>query len=208
MNLIAALGDPNLFGPLFVGASWAPWRCFLRALFGLQMSDAEVALYQTHTERSTVPTRAFTEAALIIGRRGGKSRVLALIAVYLGCFKNYDAYLSAGEVATISIIASDRRQARVIFRFISGMLDATPMLRAMVTDESAEAISLSNRVVIEIHTCSFRATRPAHAPDGEVRKAERRSPVGCLRDAWLPRGPDRRHRTHNDGPSRLDRSGW
>ena len=39
------------------------------------------------------------------------------------------------------------------------MLDAVPMLRAMVTDESAEAISLSNRVVIEIHTCSFRATR-------------------------------------------------
>ena len=96
---------------------------------------------------------------MVCGRRGGKSRVLALIAVFLATFRSYVQYLAAGEVATISIIASDRRQARTIFRFIGGLLDAVPMLRAMVTDESAEAISLSNRTIIEIHTCSFRSTR-------------------------------------------------
>lgn len=159
MNIVQALDDAELFQPLFAGASWAPWRAFLKSLFGLSMSDAELALYREHTKRQTSPTKPFNEAALVIGRRGGKSRILALIAVFLGCFKDYTPYLATGEVATISIIARDRRQARVIFRFISGMLDATPMLRAMVTDESAEAISLSNRVVIEIHTCSFRATR-------------------------------------------------
>ena len=144
MNLLQALDDPNLFQPHFAGPSWAPWKTFLKVLFALPLNEAELANYRRHTERLTPPTKPSTEAALVIGRRGGKSRVLALIAVYLGCFKNYAPYLATGEVATISIIASDRRQARVIFRFISGMLDATPMLRAMVTDESAEAISLSN----------------------------------------------------------------
>ena len=47
----------------------------------------------------------------------------------------------------------------MIFRFITGLLDAVPMLRAMVEDQTAEAITLTNRVVIEIHTASFRVTR-------------------------------------------------
>ena len=33
------------------------------------------------------------------------------------------------------------------------------MLRATIEDESAETISLKNRVSIEIHTASFRSTR-------------------------------------------------
>ena len=47
----------------------------------------------------------------------------------------------------------------MIFRFINGLLDGVPMLRAMVEDRTAETITLTNRVVIEIHTASFRVTR-------------------------------------------------
>jgi hypothetical protein len=148
-----------LLAPLFVGASWAPWRAFLKALFALPLTAAELDLYRRHTERTAPPAAPFREGAVVCGRRGGKSRVLALVATYLAAFRSYDEYLAAGEVATISIIASDRKQARSIFRFIDGILSAVPMLRKMIIDESAEAISLSNRVVIEIHTCSFRATR-------------------------------------------------
>ena len=64
-----------------------------------------------------------------------------------------------GEVATVAVIAADRKQARVIFRFIDGILSAVPMLRGMVDDQTAEVINLSNRVTIEIHTASFRVTR-------------------------------------------------
>ena len=37
------------------------------------------------TGRARQPIAPFTEAALVVGRRGGKSRILALIAVYLAC---------------------------------------------------------------------------------------------------------------------------
>ena len=50
----------------------------------------------------------FTEAAVIVGRRGGKSRILALIAVYLACFRDYAPYLAPGEVATIGVLAVDK----------------------------------------------------------------------------------------------------
>ena len=95
------------------------------------------------------------EAWLCIGRRGGKSFILAVVAVFLACFKDWRPYLGPGEVATIMIIARDRRQARVIKRFITGLLKSIPMLRQVIEGETQETIALRNSVSIEIHTaCS------------------------------------------------------
>jgi hypothetical protein len=57
------------------------------------------------------------------------------------------------------VIATNRPQARSIFRFISGLLKAVPLLAPMITDETNDMITLNNRVVIEIGTASFRVTR-------------------------------------------------
>ena len=159
MNIIEALDDPTLFARHFRGGSWGPWRAFLTALFGLPMDDAALALYRAHTGRSEPPEGISKEAALIIGRRGGKSRVLALIATFLATFRDYEPYLAPGEVATVAVLAADRKQARSIFRFTVGLLKAVDMLADMIEDETADTITLNNRVVIEIATASFRVTR-------------------------------------------------
>jgi hypothetical protein len=57
------------------------------------------------------------------------------------------------------IIAADRRQARVIKRYIAGLLRSVPMLAALIDNETRESIALRNRVVIEIHTASFKSVR-------------------------------------------------
>ena len=57
------------------------------------------------------------------------------------------------------IIAADRRQARVIMRYCLGLLRAVPMLKQLIEGQTAESITLRNRVVIEVHTASFRSTR-------------------------------------------------
>jgi len=159
MNVIDTMRDEALFASHFKGDSWLPWIVFLSALFALPMDDEALATYRHHTGRTDIPAAAFKEAALICGRRGGKSRVLALIATFLAAFKDYAPYLAPGEVATVAVIASDRRQARTIFRYISGALHSVPMLERLIKDETAEAITLTNRVVIEIATASFRVTR-------------------------------------------------
>ena len=83
----------------------------------------------------------------------------ALVAVYLACFRDYRGMLAPGEVATVMLIASDRKQARVVMRYITGLLDSVPMLRQLVAHRTAESVTLSNRVVIEVHTASFRSVR-------------------------------------------------
>ena len=159
MNILQAIDDPDLFGPHFKGGSWEFWRMFLAALFALPMDEEQLVLYRRHTGRQNAPTKPFTEAELVVGRRGGKSRVLALVATYLATFRDYTPHLAAGEKATIAVIAADRKQARSIFRYVKGLLNAVPALTDMIQDETAEVIILTNGVVIEIATASFRVTR-------------------------------------------------
>lgn len=160
MNLLQATTDPKLFAPWFKDeATWTAWRAFLGALFGLPLSEAEAKAYRACTARQTLPQAPYNEAWLICGRRGGKSFVMALTAVYLAAFRDYRQFLSPGERATILILAADRRQARVIFRYMQALLNEVPMLARMVSRETADEFDLTNRVTIEVGTSSYRAVR-------------------------------------------------
>lgn len=158
MTLLDALDDPGLFGASFGGEQWRSWRVFLKATFGLPMNEAEAALYRECTGRPTAPTVPAAEMWCVAGRRGGKSRVSALLAVWMAAFKDYSRVLAAGEVGTLPIVAADRRQARVTMGYVTGLLDGVPLLRTQVTHRTAESLTLG-RVRIEIHTASWRALR-------------------------------------------------
>lgn len=159
MNIIEAIRHPQIFAPWFKRDTYAAWFAFLSALFALDMTDEQAALYRKHTGRSLLPTDPAKEAWLVIGRRGGKSFFMALIAVFLAAFKDYREYLAPGERATVLVIAADRKQARVIMRYIKGMLNGIPALRKLVESERADSFALSNFVTIEVGTASFRSTR-------------------------------------------------
>ena len=114
------------------------------------MSDADLVLFKQYTGRTVSPSNGFREAWLCIGRRGGKSRILALIAVFLATFVNWASYLSPGEIGVIVIIATDRRQARVIFKYIRALLKV-PMLAKMVEHANkSRSISLPSIVAASI----------------------------------------------------------
>jgi len=160
VTITEALRDPALFAPWFQpAASWAPWFSFLRALFGLPLDAEGLDIYRRHTGRQTAPTSQAREAWLVVGRRGGKSRIAATVAVYLACFRDYARSLAPGERGTVMVIAADRRQARVILRYVNGLLDGVPMLAQLVESRTTEAVHLTNRISIEVHTASFRAVR-------------------------------------------------
>lgn len=154
-----AMTDPALFGDQFGGDSFAAWRALLAAFYGLELSDDERAILLDLTGRESLPESAFAELWLAIGRRGGKSQIAALIAVYEALFRDHRAKLSPGEVATVMAIAADRKQARSVMRYTSGLVNGNAMLRRAVIRESSEAIEFDNRAVIEVHTASHRAVR-------------------------------------------------
>jgi hypothetical protein len=159
MHILHALSDPKVFGQHFKGQSWGAWRVFLAALFALTMTPEQLELYKQCTGRSTAPTKPAKEGWLVCGRRAGKSFILATIAVFLACFFDWRPYLGPGEIGTIMIVAADRKQARVIMRYVLGLLKSTAMLKQTITGVTKESVTLVNRIAIEIHTSSYISVR-------------------------------------------------
>jgi hypothetical protein len=157
-SIIDVCTDPALFAPWFKGASWSAWFVFLRVMFGLPLNEAGLALFQQCTGRSAPSPSGYLEASLVIGRRGGKSLILALISAYLACFFDWKPFLTRGERASVVIIAADRRQATVIFKYLRAFL-SVPLLKGMLQRETADTLELDNDVSIEIQTASFRTIR-------------------------------------------------
>ena len=159
MDIIQAVTDKNLLGGLFRDLStWQAWLVALKAIFGLPMNDEELILYRRCTGRVNPPRKPFKEIYLIVGRRGGKSFITAIIAVYLAIFKVYTQFLSPGERGVIMILAVDKRQGKIILQYIRSIL-SLPLLKTYVEREIMESIDLSNRITIEVHTASYRSAR-------------------------------------------------
>lgn len=156
-TLLDLLADPAIFAPLFAGPTWRAWIGLLAAVFGLPVPEDVTDIVRRCTGRSALPTQPARELWAIIGRRGGKSRIAALLAVYLACFKRYT--LAPGERGIVMVLAADRRQARVVLRYVKALIDHVPMLDALVERQTTEAIHLRNGITIEIHTASFKTTR-------------------------------------------------
>lgn len=151
--------DKKLLGKEFDDESWDAWRALLTGFEGLPLDDAELALWQALTGREAAPDSPADELWLAMGRRGGKSFIAALLAVFEACFRDHTSRLSVGEIATVLVISADRKQARTVFRYVTGFLHSNPMLEAMISREDKESIELNNRCIIEIGTASFRSTR-------------------------------------------------
>jgi hypothetical protein len=80
---------------------WTAWIAFLSPMFALPWENSEAQqLYYLLTERKASPTERAKQIWAIIGRRGGKSRILSMVAVYLAIFGDWQPYLAPGEVAT------------------------------------------------------------------------------------------------------------
>lgn len=205
VTILDAMRHHDLFARWFRDSvSFACWCVLLSALFGLSLDPAQLEIFRQCTGRAAPSVSGYIEAWLIVGRRGGKSLILALIAVYLAVFKVWSDRLVPGERGTVLVIAADRRQARVIFRYVTALITETPMIAAMVDGEvTQERIDLSNGISIEISTANFRSVRgytlvaalcdeiafwqgdDSASPDVEILAAIRPAMTTMLPDAML-----------------------
>lgn len=159
INIIKAFEDPKIFGSLIDNQeTWLNWKVCLKAIFGLAMERSDLRRYRKFTGRKKAPKIPLKEVFLIIGRRGGKSFISALIAVYLAVFKNWGTRLGPGEKGYIMCLANDKQQAGVVLNYIKEIL-RLPILKGYVINETKEEIELSNNIIIAVHQCSYRSLR-------------------------------------------------
>ena len=141
------------------GSDWTAWRSFISTVFGEPFEEEdEAAIFTACTQLLQPPQTKPNTVWMPIGRRGGKSRILAAIAVYLAYTYDWSPYLDPGKLGVIPVLAADRRQARTIMGYVRAFLDH-PRLATRIINDQAETVLLSQNIVIEVVTASFRAVR-------------------------------------------------
>lgn len=156
VDIIQALSDKDLMGGFMKEPTWDNWKTFLRGLQGLSMTEEQFETFKQATNRIAPPTKPFTEAYVVAGRRAGKSIVSAIIAVYQAIFGGFEEYTKLGQPAYIFVIASDRLQARVILHYVKGILEDFPNA---VGPKLKEEVRLKSNIIISVNTASFRTGR-------------------------------------------------
>ena len=162
-NIVEFATDPQLLGLSLSEAQ----ETLLRAMYGLELTDAQLGIFRQCTGREVYAGQAFGETTVIAGARAGKdSRIAAPCAIYEAIFGRHEKRLAKGERATIPIVAQDQRATRIAFGYIKDYLDQAPLLRGMVEDILSTEISLSNRMTVSCFPCTLRSLRGWSIPAG------------------------------------------
>jgi hypothetical protein len=159
ISLRKALSDPNLLGNTLAGDSWRAWRMLLIAAMGEPLTDDERALFTTLTGRARESLQRVNEFAAVIGRRGGKSRAMAVLAAYITGLCDHSEALVPGERGVLLCVALDQRVAKIILDYAQACFERSPILRQLVASRTADAIELTNGVSLEVRPASFRKLR-------------------------------------------------
>ncbi|MGD9544331.1 MAG: hypothetical protein AB7F41_04880 [Methylocystis sp.] len=154
-----ALADPNLFGNILPGESWAPWRVLLIASQGERLTGAERAIFQELTGRNREPHERVDELWCVIGRRGGKTRAVAVLAAYLAALTDFSDILAPGEVASLPILSNTMDQAQKCLQYLRGIFTTVSAFKRLVVNQTADSITLSRRVTISVTPANFRSIR-------------------------------------------------
>jgi len=159
LSMRNALTDSDLLGGVLGGTSRLAWRAILVAAMGESLTHDEREVFQQLTQRASEPLTPIEELFVIVGRRGGKSSAIAALGIYISCLCDHSGSLSIGERGVCLILATNTKQAAVIFGYIVGILRSTPTLAALIVNETSEVISLSNGIDIEVRAAGFRGLR-------------------------------------------------
>jgi len=160
VGILDMMSHPGLLGRWYSGASWNPWRAVIKAIYGLPVSDDDVAFIRQVANRAP-PKKRVREAWFVVSRRGGKDSTVAGIATHAAVSFDPSGILRPGERGVVACIACDREQAKIVWRYVASYFDQIPPFKRMVTRlaESDGIIELSNSVDILVMTGSHRALR-------------------------------------------------
>jgi hypothetical protein len=157
-TLREALSDPALLGDVLSGDSWKGWRVLLIAAMGEPLDDAERALFKTLTGRDHEPLQRVEELVGAIGRRGGKSRAISVLAAYLGGLCRHPM-LVPGERGIVLVIAPDMAQADIVLNYCEAAFRQSPVLRSLIEVRNQRELRLTNGITIEVRGSDFRRLR-------------------------------------------------
>jgi hypothetical protein len=153
-----AMHDDRLLGAVLGNtASWSTWIAVLKAAFGLGLTDEQRTLFASVAGQRLAPHHRVRELWCLCGRRAGKSRIAALVAVYIALFA--PVKLAPGERGVVLVLANGIDQAGLVFSYAKAFITESPVLRREIVSITKSEVRLRNGITIAVHANSFRSVR-------------------------------------------------
>jgi hypothetical protein len=91
--------------------------------------------------------------------RGGKTRALAVLAGFIAGCIDHRRILAPGERGQLPFLAQTKDRAANGFNFLCGAIEASPALRGLIENKTADTLSLSTGIDVTVRPASFRSVR-------------------------------------------------
>jgi len=154
-----ALSDKRLLADALPGASWSSWRVLLIAAAGEALTDDERVMFKQLTGRERESGSMVEVMLTVAGRRSGKSKAMAVFAVWLSTCCDWSDVLSIGERGRCLFLAPVERQADVVDDYVRAVLDHVELLRSLVEDKTVHMVRLKRSVALEVQPASAKHSR-------------------------------------------------
>jgi hypothetical protein len=116
INIADALRDDQLMGAALGDlVTWRIWLVALAAAFGLPLDAEGLEVFAAIAGGRAPPARRVRELWCVIGRRGGKSRIAAALAVYAACFVRHK--VAPGERLMCLVLSASVEQSKGVFGY-------------------------------------------------------------------------------------------
>lgn len=149
--------SPQLAGHILGRESYLPMRACVKAALAEPLTADERVVFDQRAGGREPPREQVAEFVVIKGRSAGGTQCMAALGVFLATCREWR--VDPGQVPVVLVLAADREQAAVAFRFTLGTLESSPVLSREVESTTANRIVLRNGVEIQIATSDFRAVR-------------------------------------------------
>src|SRR5262245_42527913 len=158
VTLRKALEDPALLGEVLGGDTWHTWRTFFWQRWASRCSQPSLRPSSGSLAARHHPRTASTSC-------GAASAVAAVRAVQWlhspssAGLCDYSDKLSPGERGVVLLLAPDMKQAKVLLGYAEGTLESTPIMKQLLASRTAETLTLTTGITLEVRNASFRRIR-------------------------------------------------
>jgi hypothetical protein len=149
--------DKRLAGHVLGRKTYTPMRAVIKAALAEPLTADERAVFDKLSGGRDPPTVQVAELVIIASRASGKTQGTSALGAFLSTCRDWSC--DPGQIPVVLLLAADREQAAVAFRYVLGLMESSPVLSAEIESNSKDRIVLKNGVEIQVATSDFRAVR-------------------------------------------------
>lgn len=139
----------------------------------VQMTEVELYKFMTDKDYDVTQIKIRNKVNFVIGRRGGKTTLSSMLAIYCAIITNWKPYLQKTPFATVLVLSHSKEFSDEILEIVRTFIEASPVLKRLINirkKNTANTMNLSvpfidkdkivySRVQIKVGAASSKTTR-------------------------------------------------